>query len=48
MVDFIVEHGVNFVTTSAGDPGKYIDVLKSADITVYHAVPSLAKLGTAW
>ena len=28
--------------TSAGDPGKYIDVLKSADITVYHAVPSLA------
>ena len=42
MVDFIVEHGVNFVTTSAGDPGKYIDVLKSADITVYHAVPSLA------
>jgi len=42
MVDFIVEHGVNFVTTSAGDPGKYINVLKSADITVYHAVPSLA------
>ena len=42
MVDFIVEHGVNFVTTSAGDPGKYIDVLKSANITVYHAVPSLA------
>ena len=27
MVDFIVEHGVNFVTTSAGDPGKYIDCL---------------------
>ena len=42
MVGFIVEHGVNFVTSSAGDPGKYIDVLKSADITVYHAVPSLA------
>ena len=44
MVDFIVEHGVNFVTTSAGDPGKYIDVMKSADITVYHAVPRLAKV----
>ena len=41
MVDFCVQHGVNFVTTSAGDPSKYIDRLKNAGITVYHAVPSV-------
>jgi len=41
MVDFCVQHGVNFVTTSAGDPSKYIDKLKNAGITVYHAVPSV-------
>ena len=42
MVKFCVESGVKFVTTSAGDPTKYIDILKDAGITVYHAVPSLA------
>ena len=42
MVKFIVEHGVKFVTTSAGDPSKYIGVLKDAGITVYHAVPNVA------
>ena len=42
MVKFIVEHGIKFVTTSAGDPSKYIGVLKSAGITVYHAVPNVA------
>ena len=42
MVKFCVEAGVKFVTTSAGDPTKYVDVLKDAGITVYHAVPSLA------
>ena len=41
MVKFCVESGVRFVTTSAGDPTKYIKVLKDAGITVYHAVPSL-------
>ena len=41
MVDFCVDNNVNFVTTSAGDPSKYIKVLKDADITVYHAVPNL-------
>ena len=41
MVKFCVESGVRFVTTSAGDPTKYIGVLKDAGITVYHAVPSL-------
>ena len=41
MVNFCVDAGVRFVTTSAGDPTKYIGVLKDAGITVYHAVPSL-------
>ena len=42
MVNFIVEHGIKFVTTSAGDPAKYIGILKDAGITVYHAVPNVA------
>ncbi len=41
MVNFCVEHGVKFVTTSAGDPTKYVKILKDAGIVVYHAVPSL-------
>ena len=41
MVKFCVNAGVKFVTTSAGDPTKYIKLLKDAGITVYHAVPSL-------
>ena len=41
MVNFCVEAGVKFVTTSAGDPTKYVGILKDAGITVYHAVPSL-------
>ena len=41
MIKFCVESGVRFVTTSAGDPTKYVGVLKDAGITVYHAVPSL-------
>ena len=41
MVKFCVDAGVKFVTTSGGDPTKYISVLKDAGITVYHAVPSL-------
>ena len=42
IVDFVAECGVKFVTTSAGSPAKYIDKLKKAGLTVYHAVPSLA------
>ena len=41
IVDFVAECGVKFVTTSAGSPAKYIDKLKGAGLTVYHAVPSL-------
>ena len=42
MIDVVVKAGVKFVTTSAGDPGKYIHILKDAGIIVFHAVPSLA------
>ena len=42
MVKFCVDAGVKFVTTSAGDPTKYVGILKDAGIIVYHAVPSLA------
>ncbi len=41
MVRFVVEHGVKFVTTSAGNPAKFIDMLKGAGITVYHSVATV-------
>ena len=41
IVDFVVEHGVRFVTTSAGDPTKYTARLKDAGLVVFHVVPSL-------
>ena len=41
IVDFVVENGVRFVTTSAGDPTKYTAILKDAGLTVFHVVPSL-------
>jgi enoyl-[acyl-carrier protein] reductase II len=42
IVDFVIERGVRFVTTSAGDPRKYTAALKAAGLTVFHVVPSLA------
>jgi enoyl-[acyl-carrier protein] reductase II len=42
IVDFVIENGVRFVTTSAGDPRKYTSALKAAGLTVFHVVPSLA------
>jgi enoyl-[acyl-carrier protein] reductase II len=41
IVDFVAEHGVSFVTTSAGNPMKYTAALKDKGITVFHVVPSL-------
>ena len=41
IVDFIVDHGVRFVTTSAGDPAVIVPQLKEAGITVFHVVPTL-------
>ncbi|MEZ5248607.1 MAG: nitronate monooxygenase [Ilumatobacteraceae bacterium] len=42
IVEFVVEQGVQFVTTSAGDPTKYTAQLKAAGLTVFHVVPTLA------
>jgi enoyl-[acyl-carrier protein] reductase II len=41
IVDFVVDHGVRFVTTSAGDPAVLVPSLKAAGITVFHVVPTL-------
>ena len=42
IVNFVVDQGVKFVTTSAGDPNKYCQPLKAAGLTVFHVVPTLA------
>lgn len=41
IIDFVVEQGVRFVTTSAGDPRQYTARLKDAGLTVFHVVPTL-------
>src|SRR5690349_7430490 len=41
IVNFIIDQGVKFVTTSAGDPQKIVGPLKAAGLTVFHVVPSL-------
>ncbi|HEX7761742.1 MAG TPA: nitronate monooxygenase [Caulobacteraceae bacterium] len=41
IVQFVVDQGVKFVTTSAGDPNRYCGALKAAGLTVFHVVPSL-------
>ena len=42
IVQFVIDQGVRFVTTSAGDPMKYTAMLKDAGLTVFHVVPNLA------
>jgi enoyl-[acyl-carrier protein] reductase II len=41
IVQFVIDQGVRFVTTSAGNPERYTETLKSAGLTVFHVVPSL-------
>lgn len=41
IVEFVVDQGVRFVITSAGDPRAYTTVLKEAGLTVFHVVPTL-------
>jgi enoyl-[acyl-carrier protein] reductase II len=41
IIQFIIDEGVKFVTTSAGDPRKYTEVIKEAGLTVFHVVPNL-------
>ncbi|MFM7142020.1 MAG: NAD(P)H-dependent flavin oxidoreductase [Alphaproteobacteria bacterium] len=41
IVEFVIEQGVRFVTTSAGDPRRYTKQLKDAGLVVFHVVPTL-------
>jgi len=41
IVDFVIDQGVRFVTTSAGNPEQYTSQLKEAGLTVFHVVPTL-------
>jgi enoyl-[acyl-carrier protein] reductase II len=41
IAQFVIDQGITFVTTSAGDPTKHTEHLKSAGLTVFHVVPTL-------
>ena len=41
IVDFVIDQGIRFVTTSAGNPERYTALLKDAGLTVFHVVPTL-------
>jgi enoyl-[acyl-carrier protein] reductase II len=41
LVNVTIEEGVKIVFSSAGNPKKYIDVLKKNNLTVVHVVPSV-------
>ena len=41
IAEFVIDQGVEFVTTSAGSPTKYTSTLKAAGLIVYHVVPTL-------
>ena len=41
IVEFVIDQGVRFVTTSAGSPTRYTAQLKDAGLTVFHVVPTL-------
>ena len=41
VLDWALDGRVRFVTTSAGDPHRYVKRIKDAGVTVYHAVPTL-------
>ncbi len=42
ILDFVIDQGIRFVTTSAGDPTRFTGQLKAAGLIVYHVVPTLA------
>ena len=41
IVDFVIDQGIKFVTTSAGSPVRYTAQLKDGGLTVFHVVPTL-------
>ena len=42
IVDFVIEQGIKFVTTSSGSPSVCTKDFQAAGITVFHVVPTLA------
>ncbi len=40
IAQFVIDQGVKFVSTSAGNPAKIVAPLKDAGLTVFHVVPS--------
>ena len=42
IAQFVIDEGVTFVTTSAGSPERYTEILKKAGLTVFHVVPTLS------
>ncbi len=42
LAQLVIDEGVAFVTTGAGNPGKYIDAWKNAGVKVIPVVPSVA------
>lgn len=40
IIQFVIDQGVQFVSTSAGNPAKVVSPLKAAGLTVFHVVPS--------
>ena len=42
IAQFVIDQGIKFVTTSAGNPERYTTRLKDAGLTVFHVVPNLA------
>ena len=40
IIQFVIDQGVQFVSTSAGNPAKVVGPLKAAGLTVFHVVPS--------
>lgn len=41
-IDFVIDQGINFVTTSSGSPNVCTKVFQDAGIKVFHVVPTLA------
>ena len=41
IIDFVIEQGINFVTTSSGSPSVCTRDFQAAGITVFHVVPTL-------
>src|SRR5262249_42174323 len=41
IIGWLLEQGIHFATTSAGDPTRYTRRLKDAGVTVYHATATL-------